>query len=174
MRCILSLALCLFLACASGPHVYADDAAPTGIPKSARAHCRGESQTLADEYRQNGLAEKYRVDAANPLVLACLDGMLRADCAMEMLRTAEALEKAQRDTAAFFFKFPGGWDRDEVEDSSEALKESVCQSLPIGLQALAIHMFHQIRFANGGRIPWGSRGWATPGSTRCFDSCPAK
>lgn len=147
-------------ACASGPHVYADES-PRGIPKAARAHCRSYAERLASEAGAEGLAEQIR---------QCLDGMLREDCAEEMMRTTEGLQKKGKEKDAYFFRFPGAWDRDVLEDEAEALKESVCTNIPAAAYTAALRFFHGIRHGKGGRIPWASFGAPSAGGM-CRTGC---
>lgn len=153
--------LALFLAaCATTPHVPADER-PKGIPKSARAHCRTEAVNIARDNGGEGLRDDVR---------QCLDLKLRLDCAWEMLRRAEDLERRGKGDANFFAKFPGVWDRDTLEDELEAMEEAetACDNAKAAAAALAL--FHGIRAASGGRIPWGERGWGSPGM--CRGACP--
>lgn len=155
--------LLILTACASGPHVYADEA-PKGIPKAARAHCRSYAEQLAHEAGAEGLHSQIR---------RCLDGMLREDCSEEMMRVAEQMEKQRQGESAFFFRFPGAWDRDVLEDEAEALKESACANIPAAAYTAALRLFHGIRHGKGGRIPWASYGAPSSGGM-CRDGCPAK
>lgn len=163
MRRILAAILSLSTACATGPHVYADDGPPAGVPKSARAHCR----TWAAE-----LAREAGADGAQDAIRTCLDGLLRADCAEELARDAEQLERRGNVQAAFWFRFPGAWEPDEVPEQADELKQVACTNAKTMAAALAL--FHGIRHGRGGRIPWSSFGAPGPGAGMCREGCPAK
>lgn len=144
-------------ACASGPHVYADEQ-PEGLPKSARAHCRSWAGELAKE--APGLDERTAL---------CLDALLRVDCADTMAKHATDLEEAGKGHDAFFYRFPGAWEPADVHQQAMELANAVC--LPHGLAMMrALHALEGIRNARGGRIPWASFGAPSSGG-QCRTGC---
>lgn len=163
MHRLLSVLL-LTTACASGPHVYADDGAPEGIPKSARAHCRSWAGELAQEAGAEGISEAIRI---------CLDGLLRADCAEEMARTAQRLEDDGKGDATYFFRFPGVWEPADVHQQALEVAQAACSSSGLAMMK-AMLLFDGIRNARGGRIPWASFGAPGPRGSMCREGCPTK
>lgn len=151
-------------ACASGPHVYADEQGPAGIPKSVRAHCRSWAEDLAKEAGSEGAADDVR---------RCLDSLLRADCAEELARVAEQLERQGKGESVFFFRFPGAWEPDEVHEQVMEINNAACLKSGRSMM-LALHLFHGLRNSKGGRIPWATYGAPTPSTGMCREGCPAK
>lgn len=156
-----AVAVAHLTACASGPHVYADDGSPEGIPKSARAHCRSYAAEMVG-------GEDQRLHES---ILQCLDGILRRDCAEEMAREAERLNRKGQDEAPFWFRFPGAWEPDEVAEQAEELKEAACEGAKAAAVAAALHLAGKIRSRYGGRIPWSSFGAPRPGTGMCLEGC---
>lgn len=155
------LAILTLSACASGPHVYADDGAPESIPKSARAHCRSWAGDLAKDVLR---------EDTDIRTVACLDALLRADCADELARTATDLEEQGKSDAAFFFRFPGAWEPADVHQEVMQIANAAC--LPSGIAMMkALAMLEAIRNARGGRIPWASFGGPNPSGSMCRDGC---
>lgn len=146
-------------ACASGPHVYADEGGPAGIPKSARAHCRSWADEL--KAKSGSMSEKAAI---------CLDALLRADCADELAKHATDLEEAGKGQDAFFFRFPGAWEPADVHQEAMEMANAAC--LPSGLAMMqALAALEGIRNAYGGRIPWASFGAPKPGGGMCRTGC---
>lgn len=146
-------------ACASGPHVYADEQ-PEGLPKSARAHCRSWAGEVAKEAGGQGLNDK---------VAACLDALLRVDCADEMARVASKLEAEGKADAAFFFRFPGAWEPADVHQQAMEVANGACLTGGTAM-FIASQLLHGIRSQHGGRIPWASFGAPSSGGL-CRTGC---
>lgn len=171
------LVLCLlFIGCSSSRYYTVVEEGPAGIPKTARAHCREQREKLLDEAAEN---PKHAEALKNPLVRLCVEARLHADCSEGMMDKAESIydknKKLYGDNLdwndPWLSKFGGAWDRSIMEKDTDDLVDSICQSSAEAAAALAI--FHGIRNARDGKIPWADMGWSapSPGMNRCVDGC---
>lgn len=157
MRHTFAVLLLTITACASGPHVYADEQ-PEGLPKSARAHCRSWAGELAKEG-----------GAMDERTALCLDALLRMDCADDMAKHATDLEEADRGQDAFFYRFPGAWEPADVHQQAMEVANAACA--PHGLAMMrALKALDDLRHKHGGRIPWASFGASSAGGL-CRTGC---
>ncbi|MFP2959919.1 hypothetical protein ACLEPN_19315 [Myxococcus sp. 1LA] len=128
------------------------DNRPAGVPKSARDFCRQEAERLA---RQAG------AEGMDPRVRRCLeDRFLRLDCAADLLKRAEELERRKANWDHPFFRaVPGAWDRDDAEDDIERAEKELdakaCRDAKV--RKAALDLFHGIRSAHGGDMRWADR-----------------
>ncbi|MFP2963363.1 hypothetical protein ACLEPN_37825 [Myxococcus sp. 1LA] len=128
------------------------DSRPAGVPKSARDFCRQEAARLAQQAGAEGL---------DPRVRRCLeDRFLRLDCAADLLKRAEELERRKANWDHPFFRaVPGAWDRDDAEDDIERAEKELdakaCRDAKV--RKAALDQFHRLRSEHGGAMRWADR-----------------